>query len=64
MLFNPERHQALDARPWDEEVARGSIVRIAAGTEAGFLPGSGSFLGSFAAYSLEKKISIDPSRFG
>jgi hypothetical protein len=41
MLYSPERHEALDARPWDEQVARGSIVRIAAGTEAGFLAGKG-----------------------
>ena len=30
----------------------------------GILPGSGSILGSFASYSLEKKIAKDPSRFG
>ena len=30
---------------------------------SGILPGSGSILGSFAAYSIEKKIAKDPSRF-
>jgi TctA family transporter len=36
----------------------------ALGSVLGILPGSGSILGSFASYSLEKKISKDPSRFG
>jgi putative tricarboxylic transport membrane protein len=36
----------------------------ALGSMLGILPGSGSILGSFASYSLEKKISKDPSRFG
>jgi len=30
----------------------------------GILPGNGAVLGPFAAYTLEKKISKDPSRFG
>ena len=36
----------------------------ALGSMLGILPGSGSILGSFASYSLEKKIAKDPSRFG
>ncbi len=36
----------------------------ALGSVLGILPGSGSILGSFASYSLEKKIAKDPSRFG
>jgi putative tricarboxylic transport membrane protein len=36
----------------------------ALGSVLGILPGSGSILGSFAAYSLEKRIAKDPSRFG
>ena len=41
------------------------IVRgTALGSVLGILPGSGSILGSFASYSLEKKISKTPSRFG
>ena len=41
MLYSPDRHEALDARAWDEEVARVSIVRIAAGAEAGHVPNTG-----------------------
>ena len=36
----------------------------ALGSVLGILPGSGSILGSFASYSLEKRIAKDPSRFG
>jgi TctA family transporter len=36
----------------------------ALGSMLGILPGSGSILGSFASYSLEKKFAKDPSRFG
>jgi TctA family transporter len=36
----------------------------ALGSVLGILPGSGSILGSFAAYSLEKKIASEPERFG
>jgi TctA family transporter len=42
-----------------------AILRgTALGSVLGILPGSGSILGSFASYSLEKKIAKDPSRFG
>jgi TctA family transporter len=34
------------------------------GSLLGVLPGGGAVLGSFAAYTLEKKISRDPQRFG
>lgn len=34
------------------------------GAILGVLPGGGPVLGSFAAYTLEKRISKDPSRFG
>lgn len=36
----------------------------ALGSALGILPGSGSILGSFAAYSLEKKVSKHASEFG
>jgi len=36
----------------------------ALGSVLGILPGSGSILGSFASYSLEKRVAKDPSRFG
>ena len=39
---------------------RGTIL----GASLGILPGGGPVLSSFSAYSLEKKIAKDPSRFG
>jgi putative tricarboxylic transport membrane protein len=41
-------------------ILRGTII----GSAVGILPGSGSILGSFAAYSLEKKISKHAAEFG
>ena len=42
-----------------------SILRgTAIGSILGILPGSGSILGSFAAYSIEKKVSKNRSQFG
>lgn len=43
----------------------GPILRgTAIGSAVGILPGSGSILGSFAAYSFEKKISKNSAQFG
>ena len=39
---------------------RGTLL----GSALGILPGGGPVLASFSAYSLEKKIAKDPSRFG
>lgn len=41
-------------------VCRGTLL----GSALGILPGSGSILGSFAAYSLEKRISKNKDQFG
>jgi TctA family transporter len=41
-------------------ILRGTIV----GSAVGILPGSGSILGSFAAYSIEKKVSKNSAQFG
>jgi len=41
-------------------VLRGSAV----GSMLGILPGGGATLSAFASYTLEKKLSKDPSRFG
>jgi putative tricarboxylic transport membrane protein len=41
-------------------VLRGTFL----GSLLGILPGGGAVLASFAAYTLEKKIAKDPSRFG
>jgi TctA family transporter len=41
-------------------ILRGTLI----GSSLGILPGSGSILGSFAAYSIEKKISKNRAQFG
>jgi TctA family transporter len=41
-------------------ILRGTFV----GSALGILPGSGSILGSFAAYSIEKKVSKNAAQFG
>jgi putative tricarboxylic transport membrane protein len=41
-------------------VLRGTAI----GSVLGLLPGGGAMLASFAAYSVEKKVAKDPSRFG
>ncbi len=41
-------------------VLRGTVL----GSALGILPGGGALLSSFAAYTLEKKVAKDPSRFG
>jgi TctA family transporter len=41
-------------------ILRGTLI----GSALGILPGSGSILGSFAAYSIEKKISKNRAEFG
>ena len=47
------------AASW-KAVLRGTGI----GALLGILPGGGAALGSFAAYTLEKKLAKDPSRFG
>lgn len=41
-----------------------SVRGTALGCVLGVLPGGGAILSSFAAYSLERKLAKDPSRFG
>jgi putative tricarboxylic transport membrane protein len=54
------RPDLSDLRGVRGAMARGSVV----GFIAGILPGSGTSLGSFLAYSLEKRVSKTPERFG
>jgi TctA family transporter len=51
------RKQLRQAAP---AVLRGTAI----GTVLGLLPGGGAMLASFAAYTVEKKVAKDPSRFG
>jgi TctA family transporter len=53
----PTRAEIREAAP---AAVRGTLV----GSLLGVLPGGGALLSSFAAYTLEKKIARDPSRFG
>lgn len=53
--------------PTKEDLKRivGPVLRgTALGSALGILPGSGSILGAFAAYSLEKRISKNKAQFG
>jgi len=43
-----------------KSVLRGTSVGVVLGT----LPGGGPVLSSFAAYTVEKRLAADPSRFG
>lgn len=49
-----------DIRAVWRPVLRGTAL----GSLLGILPGGGALLASFSAYSLEKKLAADPSRFG
>src|SRR5580698_6149565 len=53
----PTRKDLIDSAP---AIIRGTIL----GSILGILPGGGAVIASFAAYTLEKKIAKDPSRFG
>ena len=46
-------------RAWPA-VVRGSVI----GSALGILPGGGALISSFASYTVEKKISKEPERFG
>ena len=49
-----------DWRRMTPSILRGTVI----GSLLGILPGSGSILGSFAAYSIEKKVSKNRAQFG
>jgi putative tricarboxylic transport membrane protein len=53
----PSRQDLIDS---SGAIARGTII----GSMVGILPGGGSIIASFAAYSFEKKLSKHPERFG
>ena len=53
----PNRREMREAAP---AIVRGTAV----GSMLGILPGGGSVLSAFASYTLEKKISREPERFG
>ena len=49
-----------DMRQSAGPIARGTVI----GSVLGLLPGNGAVLGPFASYTIEKKLAVDPSRFG
>jgi putative tricarboxylic transport membrane protein len=51
---------AKDLKDSTPAILRGTVL----GSILGILPGGGAVIASFAAYTLEKKISKDPKRFG
>ena len=53
----PTRKDLIDS---SGAIARGTIL----GSILGILPGGGAVIASFAAYTFEKKIAKDPTRFG
>ncbi len=53
----PTRADLIQAAP---AIGRGTVL----GSVLGILPGGGSIIAAFAAYTLEKKLAKDPSRFG
>src|SRR5215472_14846769 len=53
----PSRQDLIDS---SGAIARGTLI----GSLVGILPGGGAVIASFAAYTFEKKIAKDPSRFG
>ncbi|MHC2236535.1 putative tricarboxylic transport membrane protein [Bradyrhizobium diazoefficiens] len=53
----PTRKDLRDSAP---AILRGTVL----GSILGILPGGGAVIASFAAYTLEKKIAKNPSRFG
>src|ERR671936_1093539 len=53
----PTRKDLIDS---SGAIARGTLL----GSLLGILPGGGAVIASFAAYTFEKKIAKDPSRFG
>ena len=71
-MTNPERRDLVSSKVsnlWpsreDFRRSRGPILRgTALGSILGLLPGGGAVLGSFSAYTLEKKVSKTPEKFG
>jgi putative tricarboxylic transport membrane protein len=53
----PTRKDLVDAAG---AIGRGTVI----GSLLGILPGGGAVVSSFAAYTIEKRIAKDPSRFG
>ena len=65
MIETPRTLRELLPTGADWRLARGPIVRGSLlGFFLGLLPGAGALLSTFASYLLEKKLALDPERFG
>jgi putative tricarboxylic transport membrane protein len=63
-VFTKEVHGLWPTKE-DFRLAGPAVLRgTALGSVLGVLPGGGSILSAFAAYTLEKKLADDPSKFG
>ncbi len=63
-VFTSSVHQLMPTRT-DLKAAWRAVMRgTALGTVLGILPGCGPGICSFASYTMEKRLSRDPSRFG
>jgi putative tricarboxylic transport membrane protein len=59
--------RVIDLLPTREDLARCAMPILrgtAIGSLLGILPGGGALLASFASYTVEKKLSAEPQRFG
>jgi putative tricarboxylic transport membrane protein len=71
-MTNPERRDLVSSKvsglfPTREDIKRSiapALRGTAVGSFLGMLPGGGAVLGSFAAYTVEKKVSRTPEKFG
>ncbi len=71
-MTNPERRDLVSSKvsglfPTREDIKRSlapALRGTLVGSFLGMLPGGGAVLGSFAAYTVEKKISRTPEKFG
>ncbi|MBZ0133885.1 MAG: tripartite tricarboxylate transporter permease [Rhodocyclaceae bacterium] len=63
-IFTSKVGSLLPSREEFKQAVKPVLRGTALGSMLGILPGGGAVLGSFAAYTLEKKLARDPSRFG
>jgi len=63
-VFTKEVHNLMPSGAELKQAAPAILRGTVLGSLLGILPGGGAVLASFSAYTLEKKIAKDPSRFG
>ncbi len=63
-VFTKEVHNLIPSKADLKAAAPAALRGTILGSLLGILPGGGAVLASFSAYTLEKKVAKDPSRFG